>query len=492
MSDDQTARLGLPYLAAGQMQKHVTLNEALTRLDAVVQTAIVSRTEASQPAGPPDGALYILPENATGSVWDGQPEGALLRAEGGGWSIVEASDGLIALVLDTDELVVRQGGDWLPLGQRLGVVQALNRFGLGTTADAANPFAARLNNALWTALGSGEGGDGDLRLTLNKEAAADVLSLLFQSGWGGRAELGLIGDDDLRLKVSADGSAWQDVWSVDRMSGRINFEQGAGRRVVTALTADASYAVPSWARTIEAVAVGGGGGGGAGTYGATGPRFGGGGGGAGGISRAVWPADQLGSGLTVAVGAGGGGGAAAAGAAGGESIVYLGSTALLVGAGGGGGGLGDASSGAAGLGGAGAPNSNGGGASSVTAAGVTGKSFDRPDTSGGGGGGGGLDGSGTARSGGAGGDGGALTVKAAGGVGGSGAPGLPGAASPQPALDWAGGGGGGGAASGAGAGHSGGAGGPAGGGGGGGGAGETAGGAGGSGANGRVWLIAQG
>ena len=46
MSDDQTARLGLPYLAAGQMQKHVTLNEALTRLDAVVQTAIVSRTEA--------------------------------------------------------------------------------------------------------------------------------------------------------------------------------------------------------------------------------------------------------------------------------------------------------------------------------------------------------------------------------------------------------------------------------------------------------------
>ena len=100
MSDDQTARLGLPYLAAGQMQKHVTLNEALTRLDAVVQTAIVSRTEASQPAGPPDGALYILPENATGSVWDGQPEGALLRAEGGGWSIVEAPDGLIALVLD--------------------------------------------------------------------------------------------------------------------------------------------------------------------------------------------------------------------------------------------------------------------------------------------------------------------------------------------------------------------------------------------------------
>ena len=44
MSDDASARLGLPYLAAGQMQKHVTLNEALTRLDSLVQLAVVSRS----------------------------------------------------------------------------------------------------------------------------------------------------------------------------------------------------------------------------------------------------------------------------------------------------------------------------------------------------------------------------------------------------------------------------------------------------------------
>ena len=65
MSDDQSARLGLPYLAAGQMQKHVTLNEALTRLDALVQTAAISRTVSDQPATPADGALYILPAGAT-------------------------------------------------------------------------------------------------------------------------------------------------------------------------------------------------------------------------------------------------------------------------------------------------------------------------------------------------------------------------------------------------------------------------------------------
>ena len=496
MSDDQTARLGLPYLAAGQMQKHVTLNEALTRLDALVQTAVVSRSVSNQPADPPDGALYILPPAATGSAWAGRPEGALLRAEAGGWSVVDAPEGLVVLVADAGELIVRDSGAWVSLGARLGALQGLTRLGLGTTADAGNPFAARLNKALWTALETGDGGDGDLRMTFNKEGPSDVLSLLFQSGWGGRAELGLIGDDDFRLKVSADGSVWRDACSVDRTSGRVSFALGAGRRLVTVLDEGGSYEIPAWARTVGAIAIGGGGGGGAGAFGAAGARFGGGGGGAGGVSRAIWSAEALASALTVVVGAGGAGGDGTDGTDGTDgagSIVYLGGTVLLTATGGGGGQSG-ASGGGAGASGAGvdAPGSNGGGASSVSQAGGAGGSLDRPDASGGGGAGGGLDASGIARPGGGGGDGAPLAVTASGGSGGSGAVGGIGEASPRPALHWAGGGGGGGGATAMGEGHAGGGGGSAGGGGGGGGAGLTAGGVGGAGATGRVWLIAEG
>lgn len=86
MSDDASARLGLPYLAAGQMQKHVTLNEALTRLDALVQPAVASRSRTDQPDTPTDGALYILPEGATGGAWTPAAAGDLMRAEGGGWT----------------------------------------------------------------------------------------------------------------------------------------------------------------------------------------------------------------------------------------------------------------------------------------------------------------------------------------------------------------------------------------------------------------------
>ena len=59
-----------------------------------------------------------------------------------------------------------------------------------------------------------EGGAGDLRVALNKEAAGNVLSLLFQTGYSGRAELGLLGSDALSLKVSPDGSAWTTALSV--------------------------------------------------------------------------------------------------------------------------------------------------------------------------------------------------------------------------------------------------------------------------------------
>lgn len=492
MSDDATARLGLPYLAAGQMQKHVTLNEALTRLDALAATEVVSRTIHAQPASPAEGALYILPADVSGPAWAGRAAGTLMRAEAGGWRAVDKPDGLIVLVRDAGELWLCDQGQWVPAGRRLGVIQDLDRLGLGAQADAANPFLAKLNTALWTALDAASGGDGDLRIKLNKETAGDVLSLLFQSGYGARAEIGLVGDDDLRLKVSPDGAAWHDAVHVDRSSGRAWFARGAVRRETTVFEADGTYAVPAWARSLEAVAVGGGGGGGAGAFAASGARHGGGGGGAGGVSQAVSAADMVSAGLSIEIGAGGTGGAAAAGGSGGDTTVHCGVSLILTGAGGEGGALGSTGSGLGGRGGAGSPRANDGGDSVLTSAAKAGGGRDRPDGGGAGGGGGALDASGAARDGGAGGAGGALTVFAPGGSGGVGAGGNGGWDAGWPALSWAGGGGGGGAALLGSAGHGGGNGGLRGAGGGGGGAGTTAGGSGGSGSGGVVWLTAIG
>lgn len=493
MSEDFTARLGLPYLAAGQMQKHVTLNAALSRLDALVQTAVISRSVSNQPATPANGDLYILPQAPVGPAWSGRPAGALMRFEAGGWTEVAAPVGLIALVLDAGVIVVRSAAGWRPLGDCLGEAQGLSRLGVGTTADAANPLAIKSNAALFTARGSGEGGDGDLRLTLNKEAAGDVLSLLFQSGYGGRAELGLVGDEDLSLKVSADGGSWRRAFGVDRTTGRVAFDQGATRRETSVFTADGVYAPPTWARWIEVVCVGGGGGGGSGMAGASGTaRFGGGGGGAGGLSEGRWAIEDLAGTLVLTVGTGGAGGAAASGAgadgSAGEGTALAEGGTILLGANGGGGGRGGgAAAGLGGIGGLGLRRGDPGGDSSITATAQGGGETLCPDGPGGGGGGGGLSTADAPRAGGPGGIGGWTGRQSPGG-----AAGQPGQTPSTPNLAWVGGGGGGGNAQAAGQGGAGGPGGGFGGGGGGGGAGLNLSGAGGAGAGGVIRITAIG
>lgn len=499
MSSSHSGRLTLPYVAAGQLQKHVTVNEALARLDTLAQLSVVSRTTAVEPDSvdslddldsadsldaAAEGDLYILPPGAVGQFWSEWSPGDLVRAESGGWVRVPVPVGAIALVQDREELLAREAGGWTPLIRR-GHHQNLTLLGLNTEADAANPFAAKVNKALWTARPEADGGDGDLRITLNKDTPTDVLSLLFQSGYAGRAEFGLIGDDDLVLKVSADGTDWSEAFRIDAEDGRAWFARGAGRAEAVLLTTGGSWSPPDWARLLAVTAIGGGGGGGAGASGTDGLRNGGGGGGGGGLSMVLWRSADLPGPLTVAIGAGG-----AAGADGGDTVITAGGATLLTAKGGAAGQAGP-TGGAGGSGGQGLGVGNGGGSTSPSAAGGVGDAFSAPAASGGGGAGGSLEAGGTAHPGGSGGTGGLMACPAPGGAGGSSSVGLAGL-TPPVLVSISGGGGGGGSASSQGVGFAGGAGGSHGAGGGGGGAGVSSGGLGGTGAAGAVLILVQG
>ncbi len=80
---------------------------------------------------------------------------------------------------------------------------------------------------MWTARPVADGGTGDLRYKLNKEGSAGTLSLLFQDSYSGRAEIGLVGDDDFCIKVSPDGAVWNDALRIDRSTGTVAFPAGA-------------------------------------------------------------------------------------------------------------------------------------------------------------------------------------------------------------------------------------------------------------------------
>ncbi len=237
-----TPNLALPYIAAAQVQKHVTHNAALDQLDGLVQLSVKDRDLTAPPASPAEGDRYIVATGATGA-WAGW-HGDVALFSGGAWLRLSPQTGWRVWIEDEAVLLAFDGTSWI--GVTPDALQNLTRLGLGTTADAANPFSAKLNGALWTAVTTGEGGSGDLRVTLNKENAAGVLSFLLQSGFSGRAELGLLGTDDLTLKVSPDGTAWLDALTVDRATGIV--EQPQAPRFKAYTNYDNYVALTTWTK----------------------------------------------------------------------------------------------------------------------------------------------------------------------------------------------------------------------------------------------------
>ncbi len=115
-----TPNLALPLLAAAQAQKHVTVNEALARLDGLVQLTVKNRDLTVPPASPAEGERYIVAAGATGAWagWDG--EVALFT--GGAWLRLSPQEGWRVWVEDEGVLVVRAGGAWLTLDAALGLL----------------------------------------------------------------------------------------------------------------------------------------------------------------------------------------------------------------------------------------------------------------------------------------------------------------------------------------------------------------------------------
>lgn len=223
---DQTPNLALPWLMPAQAQKHVTVNEALGRLDALVQTSVESRSVMAEPTAPLEGQAWLMPQGATGPHWAGLDENAIAYFQDGAWHALTARKGQLVHVRDENALVVFDGTSWADLSALVTALSDLERLGVGTSADASNPFSAKLNNALWTSRALGEGGTGDIRLVVNKESITDTASFIFQSGWSGRAEFGLTGSDDFSVRLSSDGASWLDALVLDRDTGLAQFPAG--------------------------------------------------------------------------------------------------------------------------------------------------------------------------------------------------------------------------------------------------------------------------
>lgn len=106
----ETPNLALPLLASAQAQKHVTVNEALTRLDLLTWSTAVSQSVSTPPASPTDGDRYIVPAGATGD-WSGQST-KIAAWVNGGWEFLSPIFGCRVGVVDDFSIAVFDGVEW--------------------------------------------------------------------------------------------------------------------------------------------------------------------------------------------------------------------------------------------------------------------------------------------------------------------------------------------------------------------------------------------
>jgi hypothetical protein len=107
----RTAQLDLPLVLPAQAQKHVTVNEALARLDAVAQLRVVSAEVASPPAVAPEGSAYLVPVGAGGD-WSGHAGKVAVRSNGG-WVYVVPHAGWRAWDVAAEGYRTCYGAGWV-------------------------------------------------------------------------------------------------------------------------------------------------------------------------------------------------------------------------------------------------------------------------------------------------------------------------------------------------------------------------------------------
>ena len=207
---ETSPRHNLPYIMPSQAQKHVTHNEAVRMIDGLIQTSVLDRDLTSPPANPEDGDLYVIASPASGE-WSGMDD-QLAAFQDDVWMFFAPQNGHLVWVSDEETLLVRHENNWQTIS-----MSELETLGINTSADASNRLAVSSDAILFTHASS------DHRLKINKSSQTDTASLLFQTGFSGRAEIGTTGDDALHIKTSGDGTQWSEALVIDGSSGSVQF-----------------------------------------------------------------------------------------------------------------------------------------------------------------------------------------------------------------------------------------------------------------------------
>jgi hypothetical protein len=107
---DMTPRIGAPLLTAAQAQKHITHNDALIQMDAVIDLCLLGRSIDTPPSSPADGDAYLVGGAPTG-LWSGQAHKIACCVDAA-WRFYTPFNGLRAYVVPANTFIVYLNGVW--------------------------------------------------------------------------------------------------------------------------------------------------------------------------------------------------------------------------------------------------------------------------------------------------------------------------------------------------------------------------------------------
>lgn len=117
----RTPHHSLPFLFSGQSQKEAFVNEAIARIDALIQP-VVQGEAATPPANPSSGDSYIVATNASGS-WQGRDEEIATWADNQ-WLFAAPRDGARVRDAAVGALAVFREGSGVAKLHSLGIFSA--------------------------------------------------------------------------------------------------------------------------------------------------------------------------------------------------------------------------------------------------------------------------------------------------------------------------------------------------------------------------------
>lgn len=110
MSDLKTAYCGFPLLAAGQAQKEITHNEALTLADALISGAVEAGPLNAPPSAPTPGQMWIVGDNPSG----------VGRRQRGNWHFGHKADGVSFPLIRAKDYGIRRAEASFGIENQLG------------------------------------------------------------------------------------------------------------------------------------------------------------------------------------------------------------------------------------------------------------------------------------------------------------------------------------------------------------------------------------